>query len=211
MNETAAASGVALVGGDTNAWVGPLVLSVTVLGEATEKGPVRRSGARPGDAVFVTGPLGGSLFADRHLHPRPRIGEALALHQAADLHAMIDISDGLAADLNHILEESGGLGATIDAAAVPIHQDAVQMAAADGRSPLEHALRDGEDFELCFTVGDDAERRLLAAAPEGLTLHKIGVITPEAGLRLTLPDGRITPLAPLGFDHLRHDRRSPAP
>ncbi|HEY2154860.1 MAG TPA: thiamine-phosphate kinase, partial [Isosphaeraceae bacterium] len=122
---------VALVGGDTNAWDGPLVVSVTVLGEATGRGPVPRSGARVGDIVFVTGPLGGSLMG-RHLDPRPRVREALSLHQSADLHAMIDLSDGLASDLGHILEESGGLGAMLDAAAVPIHPDAHVASARDG-------------------------------------------------------------------------------
>ena len=82
---------------------------------------------RPGDAILVTGPLGGSLFAGRHLRPEPRIAEALALHQAAPIHAMIDISDGLSSDLGHILAESGGLGAVLDAAAIPIHADAVAM------------------------------------------------------------------------------------
>ena len=75
--------GVDLVGGDTNAWDGPLVFSVTLIGEATARGPVCRSGAKPGDAILVTGPLGGSLHAGRHLRPEPRIAEALALHAAA--------------------------------------------------------------------------------------------------------------------------------
>ena len=103
-----------LIGGDTNAWNGPLVITITALGQATERGAVRRSGAQPGDAILVTGPLGGSLIAGRHLRPEPRIEEALALHRACDIHAMIDISDGLSSDLHHILKESGGLGATLD-------------------------------------------------------------------------------------------------
>src|SRR5207245_971685 len=77
MSAGAGRFGVALVGGDTNAWDGPLVVCVTVLGETTSRGAVRRSGARPGDVVFVTGPLGGSLLG-RHLRPTPRIAEALA-------------------------------------------------------------------------------------------------------------------------------------
>src|SRR5438093_11039116 len=112
--------GVNLAGGYTNAWDGPLVISVTVLGEATARGAVRRSGARPGDAVLVTGPLGGSLAAGRHLRPEPRIQEALALHDAASIHAMIDLSDGLSSDLGHVLAESGGLGAILDAEAIPM-------------------------------------------------------------------------------------------
>ena len=119
MRELAERFGVDLVGGDTNAWDGPLVISVTLLGEATPRGAVRRAGPRPGDAILVTGPLGGSLFAGRHLRPEPRIAEALAFHQAVPIHAMIDISDGLSSDLGHILDESGGLGAILDAAAIP--------------------------------------------------------------------------------------------
>src|ERR671930_2792736 len=105
LREVADAFDTALVGGDTNSWNGPLVISVTLLGEATAKGPVRRSGARPGDWLLVTGPLGGSIRG-KHLTFTPRVHEALGLHAHADLHAMIDISDGLAADVNHLCEES---------------------------------------------------------------------------------------------------------
>src|SRR5437764_1240545 len=83
---------------------------------------------------LVTGPLGGSLVAGRHLRPEPRIHEALALHEAAPLHAMIDISDGLSSDLAHILAESGGLGAVLDSAAIPIHADARELSRHDGIS-----------------------------------------------------------------------------
>ena len=160
MRELADRFGVDLVGGDTNAWDGPLVISVTLLGEATARGAVRRAGARPGDAILVTGPLGGSLFAGRHLRPEPRIAEALALHQAAPIHAMIDISDGLSSDLGHILAESGGLGAVLDGRAIPIHADARDNEpTAMARRALDHALNDGEDFELCLVVAaDDADR-----------------------------------------------------
>jgi thiamine-monophosphate kinase len=189
--------GVALAGGDTNAWDGPLVVTVTLIGEATERGAVRRSGARPGDAVCVTGPLGGSLRG-RHLHPTPRITEALAIHRVAAIHAMIDLSDGLAADLGHILDESGGLGATLDASAIPIHPDARLM---DG-DPLARALHDGEDFELCLTLAPDVADRVLAAPPEGVSLQRVGTIEAEPGLRLRRPDGSVVELPKRGFDHL---------
>ncbi len=197
---------VALVGGDTNAWDGPLVVSVTLLGEATERGLVRRAGARAGDAIFVTGRLGGSNSEpnQRHLSPFPRIREALTLHAAFDLHAMIDISDGLAADLGHILEESGGLGAVIEADRIPIHEDAREMSRADGRSPLEHALHDGEDFELCLTVAPEAADQLRGWDWRGSNeINEIGVITREPGLRMRFRDGRIEALEPRGFDHFR--------
>ena len=189
--------GVTLAGGDTNAWDGPLVVTVTLIGEATPRGAVRRSGAKPGDAILVTGPLGGSLLG-RHLRPSPRIAEALALAQAATLHAMIDISDGLAADLGHILEESGSLGATLDAPSIPIHDDGRAMAG----EPLDHALHDGEDFELCLTLDPNEANRLLANPPPGVALYRVGTIEVETGLRLRRADGSIVGLAVEGFDHL---------
>ncbi len=201
MNALAKRFGVALVGGDTNAWDGPLIISITVMGESTGRGPVRRSGAKPGDALFVTGPLGGSLLG-RHLRPLPRIEEALALHREVDLHAMIDLSDGLAGDLGHILAESGGLGAILNADAIPIHPDAHRVAKQDGTSPLDHALGDGEDFELCFTVSPADADRLLASPPPGVSLYRIGSIEAEPGIRLRDPDGRVAPCSVGGFDHL---------
>ncbi len=193
--------GVALAGGDTNAWDGPLVVSITVVGEATARGAVRRSGARAGDAILVTGPLGGSLLG-RHLRPTPRIDEALALAGSAPIHAMLDLSDGLAGDLGQILGESGGLGATLDAAAIPIHPDARAMAQTSGRTPVDHALRDGEDFELCFALDPLDAARLLRDPPPGVALFRVGTIDAEPGLRLVALDGSVAPLSPGGFDHL---------
>jgi thiamine-monophosphate kinase len=193
--------GVALAGGDTNAWDGPLVVSITVLGEATERGPVRRSGARPGDAIVVTGHLGGSLLG-RHIRPSPRVAEALAIHEVAPLRAMIDVSDGLAADLGHILEESGNLGATLVAGAIPIHDDAHRRARRTSRHALDHALHDGEDFELCFTLDPEAADALLRSPPPGVVLSRIGTIDETPGLRLLRPDGSTVDLAAKGFDHL---------
>ncbi len=196
LREVADAFGVALVGGDTNAWAGDLVVSVTLLGEATARGPVLRSGARPGDWVFVTGPCGGSLLG-RHLSPVPRVEEALALHAAADLHAMIDVSDGLAADLNHVLEESR-CGAVLAADAVPVHPDAVELAKRTGRRPLEHALGDGEDFELVLAVSPADGEKLLRERPVP-GLAKIGECV-GSGLWLE-ENGTRQPLAPAGWVH----------
>ncbi len=163
----------AIVGGDTNSWEGPLVINVTLLGEATARGVVRRNGARPGDWLMTTGPLGGSILG-KHLDFTPRVSEALQLHEAAPLHAMIDISDGLAADVNHICEESG-CGAVLYAEAIPITVAARAMN--DGRTPLEHALGDGEDFELAFAVAPEDGRRLAETQPvAGVTLIRVGGI-----------------------------------
>jgi glycerate kinase len=192
---------VGLAGGDTNAWDGPLVVNVAVLGRVARGKGVTRSGARPGDVVFVTGPLGGSLLG-RHLRPVPRLAEARALAGRVELHAMIDLSDGLGSDLGHILRESGGLGATLEAEAIPIHDDARRLAEKDGRSALEHAVSDGEDFELCFCVAPEEASRLEAERPEGFGLYRIGVVEDRPGLRLRQPVGTLSPLAWRGFDHL---------
>ncbi|MDR3637269.1 MAG: thiamine-phosphate kinase, partial [Isosphaeraceae bacterium] len=191
--------GVDLVGGDTNAWDGPLVVSITVLGEALPPGPILRSGARAGDVVAVTGPLGGSLLG-RHLRPEPRIAEAQALIGAVPVHALIDISDGLASDLGHILEESGGLGAVLDAGQVPVHADALVMSRSDGRSPLDHALNDGEDFELCVVLAENDFQRAQQVLPG---VRRVGTIVEEAGLWLRDGAGTLLALQARGFDHLQ--------
>src|SRR5829696_6672657 len=148
MRDAADAFGVPLVGGDTNSWDGPLAISVALLGEATARGPVLRSGAKVGDWVLVTGPLGGSILG-HHLDFTPRVREALKLHESAALHAMIDLSDGLGRDLYHICEASR-CGAVVFGDAVPVSDAARDLAARDGRPALDHALSDGEDFELVF-------------------------------------------------------------
>jgi thiamine-monophosphate kinase len=197
VQECAGRFDLALAGGDTNTWDGPLVVSSTVLGEPTERGPVLRSGAQPGDWIMTTGSFGGSI-AGKHLDFTPRIAEALALHQAAALHAMIDVSDGLAADLAHILEESR-VGALLDESAIPVSPAAA--AARDGKSPLEHALGDGEDFELLFTVAPADGLALLRRPPCVLPLSHIGEITAGPGCSLKARDGMIRPLPALGWKH----------
>jgi thiamine-monophosphate kinase len=191
---------VALAGGDTNAWDGPLVVSVTLLGEPVPPGPVLRSGAETGDAILVTGPLGGSRLG-RHQAPIPRIDEAIAIHRQARIKAMIDISDGLSSDLSHILEESGGLGATLVAEVIPVHPAASWLADEDGVSALSHALDDGEDFELCLAVSEEDAASLLARPPEGVELHRVGTVEREPGLFL-VEGGRRVAIRPGGFDHL---------
>ena len=196
MREVADAFGTAIGGGDTNSWDGGLVLSVTLLGEATGRGPVTRSGARPGDWLLVTGPLGGSILG-KHLDFTPRVNEALALHAQADLHAMIDVSDGLAADVGKICAESK-CGAVLNAETIPIAEAAERVG--DGRAPLEHALADGEDFELVFAVAATDAQRLLGVQPiSGITLYRIGECVAQ-GLWLQQAGAR-RPLEPKGYVH----------
>ena len=185
---------VPIIGGDTNSWTAGLVINVTVLGEANpHSGPVLRSGAKIGDRIFVTGPCGGSILG-RHLNPKPRIREAVELARRFRLHTMTDISDGLSADLCHILEESG-VGAALNAEAIPIHPDALRLSDRTGKLPLDHALEDGEDFELIFTVPtSEAE----GVAGSGLAFD-IGEVIAE-GFFLDRRGTR-EPLVPRGWSH----------
>lgn len=186
---------VPIVGGDTNSWNGGVVVSVTVLGELIRE-PVLRSGAKPGDWVFVTGPLGGSILG-RHLNPTPRLIEAEQLVNFCDLHAMIDVSDGLAKDVGHIAEESG-CGVVLQGEDIPIHPDAIELANRTGKTPLEHALSDGEDFELIFTVSVEDGAKLLANPP--VPVWKIGECVVERGLWI-VQNGEKRPLDPIGWEH----------
>lgn len=191
--------GCALVGGDFNTAPAPAVIAVTVAG-CCEIGaqPARRSGARPGDRIFVTGQLGGSLLG-RHLSPRPRIDLALRLNRELPLHAMIDISDGLSIDLARILEASG-CGAHIEQFAMQqaVHADARELARRDGRSATEHALQDGEDFELIVVLPAEVE-----PAAQSLGLIRIGTVVEETGIKMLGRDGLAQPIVPAGWDHWR--------
>jgi thiamine-monophosphate kinase len=184
-----------LIGGDTNTWNGPLVLSLTVLGEPGPCGPILRSGAKPGDWLLVTGSLGGSL-AGKHLDFTPRVREALELQKHCTPRAMIDLSDGLAGDVGHLCDESH-CGAILAADAIPIDA-AVQ---ADRQTPLEHALRDGEDFELAIAVAPEDGNRLMREQPlPGVRLTRVGDFRAELGLWLD-EGGKRRRLEPRGYEH----------
>jgi thiamine-monophosphate kinase len=196
LREMADAFDTAIIGGDTNTWDGPMVISVTLFGEPTPPGPVRRSGARPGDWLMATGSFGGSILG-KHLDFTPRVREALTLQTLVRLHAMIDVSDGLAADVGHLCEESG-CGVVLRAEAIPIDPAANRMN--DAKRPLEHALSDGEDFELAFAVSPDDGRRLQAAQPlQGVPVTCLGEFVAD-GLWLE-ENGARRPLAPTGYVH----------
>jgi thiamine-monophosphate kinase len=197
LREVADAFEVAIVGGDTNTWDGPLVINVTVLGEPGPGGIIKRSGARRGDWLIVTGPLGGSILG-KHLDFTPRVREGLILARITNLHAMIDVSDGLATDLAKLCTESG-CGAVLRAEKIPIRAEVSLIA--DGRSALEHALADGEDFELVFSVSAEDGERLLREQPvAGITLAVIGECVEEKGLFLE-EDGQRREQSPLGWVH----------
>lgn len=196
MKEAADRFNVAIIGGDTNSSKSGVVVSVTVLGEPHLKGVVTRSGAQPGDALMVTGRLGYSRLG-KHLSFTPRVEEARRLHEAFRITAMMDLSDGLGGDVFHLTGESG-VGAVIDADAIPIVDGP-----ADGRSPLDHALSDGEDFELLFTTPPKDAKRLMKEQPLadlGVSLTRIGAITAELDVRLR-QGGVESPFERSGFVH----------
>jgi thiamine-monophosphate kinase len=177
-----------IVGGDTASWEGKLVLTVTILGRSAGIEPVTRSGAKAGDAIYVTGLLGGSILG-RHMVFSPRISLARELAITGRVSAMIDLSDGLSRDLGHICRQSG-VGAMIDAADVPIHPDAI-LASRDGRTPLDHALHDGEDHELLLAGRFDS-----VPAP----LVRIGQMTAASDILIKDATG-LRPLAAQGWEH----------
>ncbi|MCC6492512.1 MAG: thiamine-phosphate kinase [Pirellulales bacterium] len=190
---------VALVGGDTNSWEGSLVISVTAIGRVTSRGPLTRSGALPGDRVLVTGRLGGSLLG-RHLAVEPRVREAVLLAERYELHAGLDISDGLALDASRLAGASG-CGIALELAAIPISAAAEQLARQTGKSPLEHALGDGEDFELLFTAPPDAAEQIVRDQPLSISVTDVGQCIGTPGLWQVGDSGALNPLAPTGYQH----------
>lgn len=203
MNALARKHGVAIVGGETTTNPERLLLSIALLGTVPRSRQVLRSGAKAGDAIFVTGALGGSL-SGRHLDFEPRLAEARWLAERFTVHAMIDLSDGLAGDLRHILEASG-VGAELLASAIPISRAAKLQSRAESsaKPPLLAALTDGEDFELLFTVASRAAVPLLDAWQaqfSDVKLSCVGKITSQPGLRLSDARG-LRDLNLSGYEH----------
>ncbi|HEY1067917.1 MAG TPA: thiamine-phosphate kinase [Pirellulales bacterium] len=204
-----------IVGGDVHTWDGPLVLSITVLGQASEAGVLRRSAAQAGDRILVTGEFGGSILG-KQFDFTPRVREGLFLARDYGVRCAMDVSDGLAADLNHLATESN-LGAVLDLSSIPIAADAFRLVerererAAAGLSPLtpggaastplEHALFDGEDFELIFSASPEVAERLLADQPFAARLTDVGEFVEDRGLWSRDEDGMILPLSPKGWVH----------
>lgn len=205
---------VDLVGGDTTR--GPLTLSLQVLGWVPEGQALRRCGARPGDGIYVSGTLGDAalglkmlrgelhwrdeMAVGRLLRPQPRVALGLALRGLA--HACIDVSDGLAADLGHVLSASG-VGAVLEWESLPLSAAVRRyvVETGDWRLPLSG----GDDYELCFTLPEAAAPALQQRLPAGaVAWHRIGTIQKEQGLRIN-KGGKAIPLPPAGYRHFEHD------
>jgi thiamine-monophosphate kinase len=202
MRDLADRFGVAIAGGDVTSWrrrPAPLAVCVTVLGRRAGAQPVLRSGARDGDVILVTGELGGSLLG-RHVRFMPRLNEGLTIARGYSPHAMIDISDGLSSDLAHVAVESG-LGAVIDESRIPLSADARKASKRDGRSPLEHALNDGEDFELLVAMAEGDADRLLRDKPFETRLTVIGRMCKGDELLIRAADGAERRLEAGGYEH----------
>lgn len=188
LNRLAREFSVSIVGGDT-VQSRQLVINIALLGKVAKGRAILRSGARVGDHIFVTGPLGGSFKSDWHLTFTPRIAQAQYLLKNFRLTAMIDISDGLAGDLGHLLEESR-VGAVIDEEKIPLHRGA----------SLKAGLYDGEDFELLFTLRPSQADKLLKK--KNKSFFRIGAILKDQNklyLRQKNDDIRLIP--PQGFTH----------
>lgn len=227
MLDAAAPHGVSIVGGDTSASPAGLIVNVTLLGDIA--GPPRlRSGARPGDLIAVTGRLGLSaaglalLEADpplklsagvveevtrAHLRPVARVAEGIFLGRAPGVGAMIDCSDGLVADLGHVVSESG-VGAEVKLDRLPIAPAVVQVAAATGLDPIDLATTGGEDYELLLSVTPESLAELATSLTQatGTGLTVIGEFrSAEHGVRFLDAGGRPVALGE-GFEHFSRDR-----
>jgi thiamine-monophosphate kinase len=186
------------VGGDVSGTPGPTTIAAALLGRAQKRRALLRSAARAGDRVFVTGRLGGSILG-KHLRFAPRLEEGRFLAGFKGIGAGIDVSDGLTRDLAHVLRESGGLGAELDAAAIPISAAAKKL---EG-DPLAHALGDGEDYELLFTVRPARAAALRKRWGFKTKLSEIGEVLPRGkGAWLVSRSGRRRRLQPKGWQHL---------
>lgn len=193
----AAAGGARVVGGDVATVPGPLAVTVTAIGHLPGRA-LRRSDARPGDTIHVSGPLGGS-GRGRHLRFRPPLREGRWLAARRGVHAAIDVSDGLLLDLDTVLQASGGLGAELDVAALPIAAAARRQARGDPELALRAALADGEDHVLLWTQA--AGTRLPAGGPLAAAARRpIGRVVARPGLWLCT-EGARTPVPPLGYQH----------
>lgn len=212
VRDAASHSGASVLGGDVSRSPGPLFLDVSVVGRASA--PALRAGARPGDELWVTGPLGAAGAAVRlwnagreppaalraaFAHPVPRVEAARALVRAGAVRALVDLSDGLAGDAGH-LAAAGGVRIVLEAARIPLGEGVAEALGPD--AALDAALRGGEDYELCFAAppGSVDERTLGARA--GASLRRVGRVEAGSDVWLEGNDGPVQRIERGGYDHL---------
>src|SRR5215510_3285366 len=223
--------GVTLAGGDVSETKAGILIDSIVIGEVSAGGAVKRSGARAGDQIYVTGNLGGAAaglklielgarvsespavaagpgsddeaiqtLLLRQLRPQPRVGWGIVLGERQLASAMIDLSDGLSSDLNHLCKESN-IGAVIDAASIPLDEDVRHLCGRRALDPLALALHGGEDFELLFTVRPENVARLPKGV-DGIAITHIGEVTVPHGVRIS-EKSHVWELKPGGFEHFK--------
>lgn len=193
---SAAQYGCSIIGGDTNVWRGPLVVNIVAIGKMHWRGQIDRSGARPGDLIFVTGSLGGSLLTGRHLTFTPRVAESQWLLDHVPLRAMMDLSDGIATDARRMAEASQ-VDFLLSRDALPIHADCTGTTV----QKCEQAFCDGEDFELLFCVNPQDIAVLAQTWPWSTPLTHIGEVVAGNG-KVWMKEARgLTPLTKQGFVH----------
>lgn len=216
---------VHLIGGDVSRTNEKVVIDSIVAGDCVTSSAIGRSGAKPGDLIFVTGSLGGAggglrllergahlpesdasaeiqaldQLLLRHLRPEPRVGWGLVLGQEQLASAMIDLSDGLSSDINHLCEESS-VGSLIESGQLPIDKYVTELCGRRALDPLQLALHGGEDFELLFTVSPDCVSRLPKRV-DGIGITQIGVVK-DAPEGVKIQEGRhVWDLRPGGWKH----------
>ncbi|MCP4689357.1 MAG: thiamine-phosphate kinase [Desulfobacterales bacterium] len=221
MKSLAAEFRVNILGGDFTGSAADVIINVVVLGSVSEEEMLRRDAAKSGDVICVTGFLGESraglhLIQNRipaddaglerlrqaHLAPRPHLAEGRFLAGAGGVHAAIDVSDGLAGDLGHILNQSQK-GARLYDERLPISRDLEKFCARFELDPVEHALAGGEDYVLLCTLSPRRAGDILKRYEETFNrpLHPVGEITDSGVLERILPDGRVRSPRPAGWDH----------
>jgi thiamine-monophosphate kinase len=190
---------VGIIGGDTSRSPGGLVLDVTVLAKIEDLEPILRCGAQAGDRICVTGDLGGAGLG-KHLRFAPRVNEGIFLNRNYSPSSMIDLSDGLALDLHRVLDASGK-GAIIHGDRIPVSEAARALAKTSGKHPMEHALSDGEDFELLFTLPLEQADRLKKDREYHFSITEIGEVLADPKERTLLTGGSTSVLKRRGYDH----------
>lgn len=214
--------GCSLAGGDTVSSPWGMIITITLIGEAARDRILYRKNARPGDDIWVSGNLGNAAaglelcrqegagddkvyasLMEAHLAPRPPLELSLRLASGGLVHAMMDLSDGLATDLAHLCAQSG-TGALVYADLLPLAPLTRDAASGMGRDVLQWALAGGEDYQLLFTASPEARGDLSDLAGQGM-ITRIGTIDEGSGVRLVEggPDPRIRDISYLGYEHFR--------
>lgn len=187
---------IEIVGGDTNRYDGPLIVGATVIGEVEPRRAWRIDQAQVGDAILVTGEFGGSILG-KHFEFEPRTDWVQEVAGKFSIRCGTDVTDSLSLDLDYLLSQSG-VGARLERLSIPISAAAFDVATESGRSPFDHAMTDGEDFELLMTTSVVEADKLIASYPNVVT--KIGEVVEEPGIAIVDGESSVS-FQPSGYIH----------